>query len=486
MSAESDLLFPQVDSLMLSDFSSFSDYEEFSSDAFLTNEIDRFSLLDHYDCQEGLKPLSMAELNEFSSLEGIKEEDEEEDVHFSQVGTSKDDVDGNPDNKGDPCLQTGSDVSKGIHNDLNPYNAILHGHGDSLMSMEDSVVQSDTERSWHTSISVFEHESSSNSEMIGRIVPPLPVASGSVETQIQQPSGICRTTKNGIIQLPCIQNDISHQHSSMKAMPTDKLPSLAASIFQINSPCSSSSGSNTNVDGGSLLRAFGHDENGSLSHAGSCGVQPGTSIRQQMGSDAYNHVIVHPMVPDGMIFASMHRSRSSHALGQLRSSGNFSTNLDESCLSSIQMPRSMGHRTASTFAHNQPCSPKPAEGSPATAPIRRVFSTGDLQACNGMRICYGDNNLNHVEHMNGDENCGLFKYACRKTLADSRPRIRGRFARTLDDFGEPLVKENAVSYDDDYDEVETLSGHCGMPPNARSTNIWNAMDIHSTLQHGHQ
>ena len=45
------------------------------------------------------------------------------------------------------------------------------------------------------------------------------------------------------------------------------------------------------------------------------------------------------------------------------------------------------------------------------------------------------------------------KYACRKTLADSRPRVRGRFARTLDDSGELLLKENGVSRDEDYDEV---------------------------------
>lgn len=27
----------------------------------------------------------------------------------------------------------------------------------------------------------------------------------------------------------------------------------------------------------------------------------------------------------------------------------------------------------------------------------------------------------------------LFQYACRKTLADSRPRVRGRFAKNMDD-----------------------------------------------------
>ncbi|CAH8331693.1 unnamed protein product [Eruca vesicaria subsp. sativa] len=42
------------------------------------------------------------------------------------------------------------------------------------------------------------------------------------------------------------------------------------------------------------------------------------------------------------------------------------------------------------------------------------------------------------------------KYACRKTLADSRPRVRGRFARN-DEFGE-LNKQGSSSHHDDEDE----------------------------------
>ncbi|KMT16536.1 hypothetical protein BVRB_3g048290 isoform B [Beta vulgaris subsp. vulgaris] len=43
------------------------------------------------------------------------------------------------------------------------------------------------------------------------------------------------------------------------------------------------------------------------------------------------------------------------------------------------------------------------------------------------------------------------KYACRKTLADSRPRVRGRFAKN-DEFGESHRHINH-NEDDDYDEV---------------------------------
>ncbi|KAK9931256.1 hypothetical protein M0R45_018540 [Rubus argutus] len=44
------------------------------------------------------------------------------------------------------------------------------------------------------------------------------------------------------------------------------------------------------------------------------------------------------------------------------------------------------------------------------------------------------------------------KYACRKTLADSRPRVRGRFAKN-DDFGENHRPSGSNHDDDEDDEV---------------------------------
>ncbi|KAL5712026.1 hypothetical protein ACHQM5_014236 [Ranunculus cassubicifolius] len=46
------------------------------------------------------------------------------------------------------------------------------------------------------------------------------------------------------------------------------------------------------------------------------------------------------------------------------------------------------------------------------------------------------------------------KYACRKTLADSRPRVRGRFAKN-DDFGEP-TRTNSGHHEDEDDEEVTI------------------------------
>ncbi|KAG1365716.1 two-component response regulator-like APRR1 [Cocos nucifera] len=84
-------------------------------------------------------------------------------------------------------------------------------------------------------------------------------------------------------------------------------------------------------------------------------------------------------------------------------------------------------------------------------PVRRVLSTGDLQGMNGMQA--PGNNYNQegmampgrvgrynseerkekIEKYRSKRNQRNFHkkitYACRKTLADSRPRVRGRFAR---------------------------------------------------------
>ncbi|XP_074282306.1 uncharacterized protein LOC141606862 isoform X2 [Silene latifolia] len=53
--------------------------------------------------------------------------------------------------------------------------------------------------------------------------------------------------------------------------------------------------------------------------------------------------------------------------------------------------------------------------------------------------------------------CKKIKYACRKTLADSRPRVRGRFAKN-DEFGEGHKHINGHHDDDDYDEVTVKEG----------------------------
>lgn len=49
----------------------------------------------------------------------------------------------------------------------------------------------------------------------------------------------------------------------------------------------------------------------------------------------------------------------------------------------------------------------------------------------------------------------FFQYACRKTLADSRPRVRGRFAKNMDDDIPTAVLGRSKREDDDDEEVYT-------------------------------
>lgn len=50
------------------------------------------------------------------------------------------------------------------------------------------------------------------------------------------------------------------------------------------------------------------------------------------------------------------------------------------------------------------------------------------------------------------------KYACRKTLADSRPRIRGRFARN-DEAGEIHKTATFHAYEEDEDDFWVIYVH---------------------------
>ncbi|WOK96931.1 zinc finger protein CONSTANS-LIKE 2-like [Canna indica] len=81
-------------------------------------------------------------------------------------------------------------------------------------------------------------------------------------------------------------------------------------------------------------------------------------------------------------------------------------------------------------------------------PMRRVLSTGDLQGMNALHENYiqeggaiagrvgrytAEERKERIERYRSKRNQRNFHkkitYACRKTLADSRPRVRGRFAR---------------------------------------------------------
>nr|KYP67297.1 Zinc finger protein CONSTANS-LIKE 4 [Cajanus cajan] len=80
-----------------------------------------------------------------------------------------------------------------------------------------------------------------------------------------------------------------------------------------------------------------------------------------------------------------------------------------------------------------------------TGQIRRVCSTGDLQSAKATDVCRTEEGNLKVGRYSAEERQQkiskyrakrsqrkfnkIIKYACRKTLADNRTRIRGRFAR---------------------------------------------------------
>nr|WED40961.1 CONSTANS-like 3B [Mangifera indica] len=117
-----------------------------------------------------------------------------------------------------------------------------------------------------------------------------------------------------------------------------------------------------------------------------------------------------------------------------------------------------------------------------TSPVRRVFSTGDLhkihtgrqghrsesplisESCaiiEGMnRACrYSpEEKKERIERYRTKRTQRNFnkkiKYACRKTLADSRPRIRGRFARNEEIEKNPQTQWSHISEEEDDEEEE--------------------------------
>ncbi|KHN22013.1 Zinc finger protein CONSTANS-LIKE 3 [Glycine soja] len=137
-------------------------------------------------------------------------------------------------------------------------------------------------------------------------------------------------------------------------------------------------------------------------------------------------------------------------------------------------------------AHHQPFS----EFSPLfvefidseNGPVRRACSTGDLQRFNGMQhFQHSDSSLSsessliieemsrtspyspeekkvRIERYRNKRNQRNFgkkiKYACRKTLADSRPRIRGRFARNDETAKNPPAQWSHMGNGEEEDEEE--------------------------------
>ncbi|XP_062181060.1 two-component response regulator-like APRR1 [Phragmites australis] len=182
-----------------------------------------------------------------------------------------------------------------------------------------------------------------------------------------------------------------------------------------------------------------------------------------------------PPYPSSLPSYYIHRNTSSHFLplhhqlpDPLSSNATFSCSSPSAC----QLP-----------LHRVPSSPSSSSGDLlefSTGAMRRVFSTGDLQVMNVSPSppppLSGDT---HSQDAGGafTQKVGRYSaeerkekieryrikrqqrnfhkkitYACRKTLADSRPRVQGRFARNIETEAEAVAGHEQEASDNIYEQ----------------------------------
>ncbi|GLJ23967.1 hypothetical protein SUGI_0455600 [Cryptomeria japonica] len=178
----------------------------------------------------------------------------------------------------------------------------------------------------------------------------------------------------------------------------------------------------------------------------------------------------------------MQRSFSSHSLGQLRITPrvheptSFYPQYSTPMYSSVLELSSPDSRLQPQLSDLQGMNIRPSFKA-----MRRVCSAGDIQTLNGIHMSHGSTSPLTPDNLSTEEagfKIGRYsaeerkerihryrmkrsernfnkkiKYACRKTLADSRPRIRGRFARN-EDAGD--IPPSSHHDEDDEDEVDAV------------------------------
>ncbi|GBG66679.1 hypothetical protein CBR_g66814 [Chara braunii] len=196
------------------------------------------------------------------------------------------------------------------------------------------------------------------------------------------------------------------------------------------------------------------DESSLLSSAG-------TSGGIDSGGDCLRPLRLTQRAGGGGGMSAMQRSHSSHALGQLRTLAP-APSIPESTLPSFSRLMPLEQTSSRLGPSGGNLQPKLSDLQNLTSrPImpafgmRRVHSAGDIQTLNGMHVAMGGlhslgdrgaledgfrigrytmeerkKRINRYRQKRSERNFNKkIKYACRKTLADSRPRVRGRFAR---------------------------------------------------------
>lgn len=482
MSAESDLLFAHPDSLMFPDFAHLPEFEDFTKDLPLSNAIDDITggeMTEDLDCKDDLmKPLLIPELHVFSTLlEGAKDVE-----------------------KPNPYCRKAPD---------NPFTSIMNGPSQSMAFLS---TNSSSKVGMPTSGALSDRNLELLSIITGSVPPPAEhVEIPSPGTMLATNKMNCMSLED----IQELESEIALAASSFSpfghvtqglvpatsSAETIKMIS-PSSALQNSSPVSSSSSTITTTDGScngatpitahSLLsKIFAQEENSNIhirnssiaqsSVTDTSGVFGRPSCRADASGTCRGPIPLH-LIQEASQLRSIQRSRSSHALGQLGDYGHEGASSEELCLSpagglEITTP---GLSTLGPYGLYQVSDSRGLDVRSPTTSMRRVYSTGDIQTFNAVPQCYGGDNIMTKEQSNIEEAGGLkighytveerkvkldryrqkrnernfnkkIKYACRKTLADSRHRIRGRFARA-DDIGELMVKENGTHHDEEYEE----------------------------------
>ncbi|KAJ1295269.1 hypothetical protein BS78_01G210600 [Paspalum vaginatum] len=99
----------------------------------------------------------------------------------------------------------------------------------------------------------------------------------------------------------------------------------------------------------------------------------------------------------------------------------------------------------------------PGRGLPASASAAAEASSLEDASFKSARISVEERREKihrYIKKRNERNFSKKIKYACRKTLADSRPRVRGRFAKN-DDYGEP---SRVMQNHEEYDQIAGMKG----------------------------
>jgi hypothetical protein len=79
---------------------------------------------------------------------------------------------------------------------------------------------------------------------------------------------------------------------------------------------------------------------------------------------------------------------------------------------------------------------------------------------------------------------GLLQYACRKTLADSRPRVQGRFARNAETEEEAVADHEHCNYSN-FTTNNSNSNDSLCRENGKSSTWWWETPIEAAADYGH-